>query len=48
MAFILGNEAEVARYPDLPVSWSALVLAGWSLLCLLLTLRKVRPVEIVA
>ncbi len=48
MAFILGNEAELARYPDLPVSWSAMVLAGWGLLCMLLTLRRVRPVEIVA
>jgi len=48
MAFILDNEIELQRHPDVPVAWSALVLACWGLLCLVLTLRKVRPVEVVA
>ena len=48
MASILGNETELALYPDLPVSWSGAVLAGWGLLCTVLLLRKVRPVEVVA
>ena len=48
MAWILGNQAELIAEPDLPVMHSALVLAGWGLLCTTLVLRKVRPVEIVA
>jgi len=48
MAWILGNEAELIRYPDLPVMNSAIVLGGWAVLCTTLILRKVRPVEIVA
>jgi ABC-type transport system involved in multi-copper enzyme maturation permease subunit len=48
MAWILGNTQELAEFPDLPVSSSAAVLAGWVVVCITLVLRKVRPVEVVA
>ncbi len=48
MAWILDNQVELARYPDMPVAWSAGILGGWTLLCLAVVLRRVRPVEIVA
>ena len=48
MAWILDNQVELAQYPDVPVAWSAGILGGWTLLCLTVVLRRVRPVEIVA
>jgi len=48
MAWILGNESELSAFPDLSVTSSAVVLAGWGLLCVLLIRRRVRPVEVVA
>lgn len=48
MAWILGNQAELDLYPDLPVLHSALVLGGWCALGIAILLRRVRAVEVVA
>jgi ABC-type transport system involved in multi-copper enzyme maturation permease subunit len=45
-AWMLGDTANLVS--GVPVVQSALVLAGWCAACILLMLRRVRPVEIVA
>lgn len=46
MAWVLDSPADLD--PEVPVLHSAVVLAGWALLSLVIILRRVRPVEIVA